>query len=235
MLNKGLLNALMLICFLGVLSVSCNKDDDSFKINYDNTYEFEVIFKGSWFKEDFGTSFPKEGASFGNFVGMTHKRKDDFYKLGEKASQGLAKYAETGDTLALINEIQERINANTSSVKIVGSKVEPTGEVSVTFRTTLRYKYVSLISKVNPGPDWFVAVENIDLTLIPNKSTIITKVFLANDAGIKDGLSFNDFGSDTENGVITRLSSGDLSLGGVIPSLGHITIVNNGVVEEDED
>lgn len=233
MLNKGLLKILTMICFLGAVFVSCNNDDDDndIVIDYDATYEFEIVFTGKWYQEDFGDKFP-EGASFANFVGMTHKRVNSLYSLGSKASIGLGEYAETGNTATLLSEIQEKIDSKASSVKILGVEVANDGEERVTFTANLRHKYLTLVSKINPGPDWFVAIENIDLTKIPSKNSAITTLLLVNDAGKKDGTTFANHGS-SQNVAISRLSSGDLSLGGVIPNLGYITIINKGIVEED--
>lgn len=233
----------MMICLLGASLVSCNKDDDDeVKIDYDATYEFEITFTANWFDDYADGVFPEE-AGFAPFVAMTHKYKNELYHLGGKASEGLAEYAKTGSTTALETEMSEKITANRSSVyktgegngvgafdKYIGHKED----VTITFQTTLRHKYLTLVSKINPTPDWFVTVENFDLSsLAAATSSAATVLFIANDAGKKDGTTFeNAAGVDTDD-VIKRLTSGDITLGGVVPNLGYVTIVNNGKIEED--
>lgn len=231
MRNKGLFKFLMMICFLGATFTSCNKDDDDVKIDYDAVYEFEVTFTGQWYSENVTGEFP-EDASFTSFVGLTHNSANALYRLGSKASDGLAEFAKTGTSTTLIEEINAKIAAKRSSVLIQAGELKAEDEISVTFRTNLRHRYVSLVGKIGPSPDWFVSIANFDLTKIPNVNNGNLLMFLVNDAGVKDGTTFTAPGEDTDK-VISRVTSGPLTIGGVVPTMGYITIMNRGKVEEE--
>ncbi len=228
MQNKGFLKFLMMFCILGTVLVSCDKDDDEEKIDLDQVHKFEITFVGQWSSNVYGELFP-EDALFASFVGLTHNSPNKLYKLGNPASDGLAEYCKTGDSAQLVSDINSMIEDKSSYSLIQTGLMSPEGEIKVTFETNLRHRYITCVGRIAPSPDWFVSIENVDLRLLNHAGYGVTVLFHANDAGVKGGTSFSEPGQDTKEGI-SRISSGELSIEGLVPTIGYITIENKGIV-----
>lgn len=223
MRNNNFFKYLLVFSFLGTVLFSCNSDDDDEKIDLDTVYNYEIRFVGLWSSNDYGSVFP-DNASFKNFIGLTHSQKNALYRTGRKASAGLAEYSKSANTPQLETEINNLITDNKSSVMLKAGELEPIGEVKTVIKTNLRHKYLSIVGKIGPSPDWFVGIENFDLSQLTFNSATINVLFEAYDAGVKSGDSFVTVGSEDTDVAISRITSGELSINGIVPILGYVSI-----------
>lgn len=128
-----------------------------------------------------------KGQFFTPALVATHRGGVSMFKLGEPASDGLARTAEAGDTSELLNELMSYTNAVGDYATVLGAGDPPLlapGETaSVVVSGGGRYRFLSLAGMLLPSNDTFVALNRIRL---PRHQT--TKLALAYDAGTE----FND-------------------------------------------
>lgn len=144
------------------------------------------------------TSVPS-GSHWSSLIGATHKNLNDVLQFGAPApsTNGIKSIAETGNT----NNFQSEVNNNVSANLIAPKSFSPfAGNNSIAsisgLEVTSEFHYVTLVSMVAPSPDWFIAVNNLDLrssnSSINNgwKDTFTIDVF-AYDSGTDSGTNYS--------------------------------------------
>ena len=161
------------------------------------TYDFSLTT--IWNSTDH-TSVPP-GAHWSALVGATHSIENEFVEIGAVApnTDGIKDIAELGNSNNFRNEVntaialtkaKQWINAGGLG-NLVGTFIYNDLEVNENF------PLITLVSMVAPSPDWFIAVNSVNLrtdnTAINNgwKDTFTLDVF-AYDSGTDDG---TDYGS----------------------------------------
>ena len=150
---------------------------------------YRVTWTATWSSATHPADFPP-GAHFSALFGTTHDAGFTPWRLGELASPGIRRMAETGNNATLRTEIQAAIDAGTADTLIEGAGTGSPGQTSLTFEITKTHPLVGLVSMIAPSPDWFVGIES--LALFENDRWIerLTVASHAYDAGTDSGSSF---------------------------------------------
>jgi len=166
------------------------------------TASYTVTFTSNWNSTNHPTDFPSATDHFSPATGMVHKPGTTFFKNGELASPGVEIMAESGGVGTLNDEINVIVNAGDAMSRINGGGI-PHGSVETTFtiEVTEEFSLVTLVSMIAPSPDWFVAVEDVNLF---NGSEFIQNTTIAAisyDAGTDDGSTYSSSNSDTNENI----------------------------------
>ncbi len=158
-----------------------------------STATYNFTFTSIWNETDH-TSIPNN-AHWSDLVGATHKTKDAFFKLGETASLGIKNMAELGNNTAFNTEVNNAINSNEAS-KYLQQGLSPFAAISSAtlsgIEFTEEFHLITLVSMVAPSPDWFIAINSLDLRNTENtgwKDSFSVDVFVY-DAGTDDGSDY---------------------------------------------
>lgn len=185
-----------------VALTACKKDkkDKVTELRDDSLYTFSVEVKGFWTAKTHPTDFPSE-AKFGKIVGISHRDKDLLFKEGQKPRSWMQSYFETNSTTDFSSYFKEykdgdKVNAIVSEEGFVAN-----GNRQFEFNTVGKHNKFSLLLQLSPSPDWFVAVNNINLNplALGGYTTYIVSVF---DAGLFSGNTYTEKGN-SENGSIS--------------------------------
>lgn len=161
------------------------------------TYDFSLTT--IWNSTDH-TSVPP-GAHWSALVGATHSIENEFVEIGAVApnTDGIKDIAELGNSNNFRNEVNTAIALTKAKQWInAGGLGNPVGTfIYNDLEVNENFPLITLVSMVAPSPDWFIAVNSVNLrtdnTAINNgwKDTFTLDVF-AYDSGTDDG---TDYGS----------------------------------------
>lgn len=115
------------------------------------------------------------------------------------ASEGLREVAEHGSTRTLESELKDQSDHIRTIIKARGiAYPNVTGKTFAVFRVDSNHHLISLVSMVDPSPDWIVGVSGLELCL-PNCSWVENKVhnLYPWDAGTDSGPSYMVSGLDS--------------------------------------
>ncbi len=153
-MKKYILISILII--LTIVLTSCNKDEET-------TATYKITFTGTWTEASHPTDYPSN-AHFSALTGLSHKENTRLFEVGSLASEGIETMAETGNADILKDEIYDIIDMGNGFKKISGSGVGTgTGSTSVTVKVNIENSYITLVSMIAPSPDWFIAVQSVNL------------------------------------------------------------------------
>ena len=162
---------------------SCDKEEET-------TATYEITFTGTWSESSHPTAYPSN-SHFSSLIGLSHSSNTHLFEIGSLASEGIKNMAETGGTGVLGDEIDEIIDNGGGFKKIIGSGVGTgSGNTSVTVKVNLENSHVTIVSMIAPSPDWFIAVQA--LNLIEDGKFIESKTVegIIYDSGTDSGTTF---------------------------------------------
>ncbi|KAG5337853.1 SPON1 protein, partial [Acromyrmex heyeri] len=174
--------------------------------------KFEVTFEGLWSRNTHPKDFPSKGwlIRFSDVIGASHTGDYRFWHHYGIASTGLRQVAEFGATRKLESELKDRSEQIRTIIKARGiSYPNVTGKTFAVFRVDRKHHLMSLVSMIDPSPDWFVGVSGLELCL-PNCSWIEHKQLnlYPYDAGTDDGITYVSPDSPTDPQIpIHRITS----------------------------
>jgi len=160
--------------------------------------DYDISLTTIWNATDH-TSVPG-GAHWSPLVGASHNTANQFVELGvvSPMANGIKDIAETGGTGNFNNEVTAAIGSGFADQYVVGFAVF-SGPVGIFTKNNLQvnenFPLITLVSMVAPSPDWFIAVNSVNLRSgnsgINNgwKDTFTIDVF-AYDAGTDDGTNY---------------------------------------------
>ncbi len=145
------------------------------------------------------TSIPA-GAHWSALVGATHNIENEFVEIGAvaPATDGIKDIAELGNSNNFRNEVNTAIALTKADQWInAGGLGNPVGTfIYNDLAVNENFPLITLISMVAPSPDWFIAVNSVNLrsnnTAINNgwKDSFTLDVF-AYDTGTDDGINYD--------------------------------------------
>ncbi|XP_011160300.1 spondin-1 isoform X2 [Solenopsis invicta] len=165
--------------------------------------KFEVTFEGLWSRNTHPKDFPSKGwlIRFSDVIGASHTNDYRFWNYSDMASEGLRQVAEIGSTRILESELKNRSQEIRTIIKARGISYPnvTTGKTFAVFRVDKKHHLVSLVSMIDPSPDWFVGVSGLELCL-SNRSWVEHKEInlYPYDAGTDDGITYVSSDSQTE-------------------------------------
>ncbi|XP_033216700.1 spondin-1-like isoform X3 [Belonocnema kinseyi] len=156
--------------------------------------KYEVSFEGLWSRNTHPKDFPSKAwlARFSDVIGASHTQNYRFWNYSGMASVGLKQVAEHGSTRVLESELKSQSEHIRTIIKARGiSYPNVTGKTFAVFRVDRKHHLMSLVSMIDPSPDWFVGVSGLELCL-PNCSWIEHKQFnlYPYDAGTDEGITY---------------------------------------------
>lgn len=172
-----------------------------------STANYNISVTTIWNSTDH-TSVPG-GAHWSPLAGATHKNPNDILEFGVMApnTNGIKNIAETGNTSNFISEVNDAISAGNADQYLQQGFSPFAGNNSTASISNVTvsedFPLITLVSMVAPSPDWFIAVNNLDLRSGNNavnngwKETFTMDVF-AYDAGTDDGSNYTS-GNATSN------------------------------------
>lgn len=156
--------------------------------------KYELTFEGKWSRHTHPKDFPANSwrTRFSDIIGASHTIDYRFWQYGELASEGLREVAEHGSTRTLESELKDQSEHIRTIIKARGIAFpNVTGKTFAVFRVDSNHHLISLVSMVDPSPDWIVGVSGLELCL-PNCSWVENKVhnLYPWDAGTDSGPSY---------------------------------------------
>jgi hypothetical protein len=229
-MNKGLfLRIIAILSILSLVFTSCSKSDEEVEvIDTTTVYDFTVLIKMtdlSWLDKK-----PVGGLSFSQFVATTHASKDLMYKESDVASSLVSTIASCKDVkdviyLASLKAEMKKLEGDSAIGMVMKSdSLKSGGSYRFTFTSTLKNRYLSLIGKIIPSPDWMLGMYNIDLNAVSVSGSLNKpNVMYVYDAGTDGGKSFTDTAAG--EGVISLITTAPLATGKLVPTIGTVYIV----------
>ncbi|XP_031834060.1 spondin-1 isoform X2 [Nomia melanderi] len=156
--------------------------------------KYEVTFEGLWSRNTHPKDFPSKGwlIRFSDVIGASHTVDYRFWKYNGLASVGLRQVAELGSTRKLESELKEQSEHIRTIIKARGiSYPNVTGKTFAVFRVDRKHHLMSLVSMLDPSPDWIVGVSGLELcrsdcTWIEHKELNLYPY----DVGTDDGITY---------------------------------------------
>lgn len=171
---------------------------------------FQVTFEGLWSRNTHPKDFPTNGriTRFSDIIGASHTVNYSFWNYGDYASEGLQQLAEFGNTRLLESELKAKVTLNAiafivQSIIIQSDHIRTiikargvsypniTGKTFAVFRVDNKHHLMSIVSMIDPSPDWIVGVSGLELCL-RNCSWVESKVLNLYpwDIGTDDGITY---------------------------------------------
>ncbi|XP_066257165.1 spondin-1 isoform X2 [Euwallacea similis] len=156
--------------------------------------KYEVTFEGLWSRNTHPKDFPSNGriTRFSDIIGASHTVNYSFWNYGEFASEGLQQLAEYGNTRLLESELKAKSDHIRTIIKARGvSFPNITGKTFAVFRVDNKHHLMSIVSMIDPSPDWIVGVSGLELCL-RNCSWVESKALNLYpwDVGTDDGITY---------------------------------------------
>lgn len=171
---------------LGVISTSAIWTDDVAA----QVEEYQVRFTSTWSAQTHPMNFPPN-PHYSGLIGGTHGDQVTFWEVGELASPGIKRMAETGSKSPLDDEVQAAIDAGLAGTLISGGGIGSSpGMVTETFLVDQSFPLVTVVSMLAPSPDWFVGVSGV--SLFENGEWVDIQVIELHvyDAGTDSGMNY---------------------------------------------
>ncbi|WP_281616299.1 spondin domain-containing protein [Flammeovirga sp. SubArs3] len=188
--------SLLLLSFMFSCSDTTDQEDDIITPD-EETIRYEVTFQGTWSDASHPNTHPSN-SHFSGVIGMSHNGAAYLPTEDDLASEGLKVMAETGGKSPLISEINALIDTKSAETLISeGGLGSGSSSISFTLEVTNNNPYITFYSMIAPSPDWYVAVENLNLyqnDIWVDSLTIIPTHY---DAGTDSGTTFDAPNSPT--------------------------------------
>ena len=168
---------------------------------------YRVTFTSTWSAQTHPMNVPPN-PHFSRLVGATHGNIR-LWELGQPASDGMERMAETGARNPLLSEIDPLIRDGSAHSRLQGGGISTSpGTVSLEFTAVSSHPFVTLVSMVAPSPDWFVGVSALALLDDGAWKARVTVPLIVYDAGTDDGARFTSGDADSDPAQpITPLTS----------------------------
>ena len=187
-----------------------------------STAIYDFTFSSVWNAADH-TSIPAN-AHWSDLVGATHNMANEFLEVGQLATNGIKDVAELGLNTNFHAEVNNAIASNRADIWLQQS-FAPYGAISSATLSHVEFSedfpLITLVSMVAPSPDWFIAINSLNLRTMDNmswKSSFSIDVFVY-DSGTDDGLNYEASNSVTNPpDVISKIEGAPFN-GNVIGTL----------------
>ncbi|MFD2727457.1 T9SS type A sorting domain-containing protein [Hyunsoonleella rubra] len=169
---------------------------------------YNITFTNFWNSTDhsIGTTFPGSNAHWSDLVGVNHNNNVSFLQMGAMATTGVENIAELGNfTVFQTVEVQNAIDANNAERFFNAGDLflnEPTNTIIYTgLEVSEDYPLLTMLSMIAPSPDWFIAINGLNLRNGGTWETSITMDLFPYDAGTEDGTDYSLSNNDTNDNI----------------------------------
>ncbi|XP_063979806.1 uncharacterized protein LOC135163864 isoform X2 [Diachasmimorpha longicaudata] len=164
----------------------CGSDSTSAKTQ-DNLVLYKITLNTYWTRIKFPKYYPNDRAQFGKIFGQTHDKTYSLYRLGTRLNSGLVHYIETGEIHGITSEGSNR---NVLDSFIGSSIFRGHGTSTTQAFFDNNHTLVSIISRLNPSPDWFIGLDSFQLCIDGDWIDTVTVELDPLDAGTHEGILF---------------------------------------------
>ena len=154
--------------------------------------QYVVTLDATWSAATHPDAFPPD-PHFSRLTGAAHAPGTGLWAVGERASDGVRRVAETGATDVLRSEV-EALAARATYVEGGPVRTSP-GTARLDLTVTEDRPLATVVSMIAPSPDWFVGVDGLDLREPASASgdgwaDRVVVTLHVYDAGTDDGATF---------------------------------------------
>jgi hypothetical protein len=152
MIQKSIYISLTMVLSAAIFLLSaCKKDKiDRFSVVY------EIEFDATWSETTHPGAHPDE-AAFSPFIAVSHLFGYEVFTPGLPPSESMELLGLQGNTSALESDFQFLLNTSQAVDFEKGQRIASPGKSTIQLGTARGYQYITLLSKIEPSPDWFVA------------------------------------------------------------------------------
>ena len=159
----------------------------------EQTAVYAVEYNVPWGPDSHPDSLPP-GPHVSPIVVVSHMGQDDLFASGTLATDGVEMMAETGATEVLVGEIGDNPSILSS---VVGTRIDVPGSNRLELEFDRDHPLLTAVSMLAPSPDWFVAVNNVELFLDGQWLEEVELPMRPYDAGTDSGETFTAADFDT--------------------------------------
>ena len=192
---------------------------------------YTVRLDATWSAATHPDDFPPS-PHFSPLVAVTHEGAVALWRLGETASMGIERMAESGITSTLTSEAAA-LGAAVHEV-VVGPDISISpGPATLTITASESHSTLSLVTMLAPSPDWFVGVSGLALRDAGGWLPSISVDLFTLDAGTDSGLTYTAPNLDTQpRQPIAQIDGYPFAPGGTTTRVGTLTLTRTGVANE---
>lgn len=177
--------------------VDNSDNSDPFGLFGSDDAVYEVTMQTNWTNETHEGYFVSN-AHFSDPVIWVSSRPDAVFVLGELASPGMEEMAETGLTREIKDELEAHLELGRISEYFILDRMEHQDQLVQKIDVSRDNPIVSLVSMIAPSPDWFVAIEGVNLLDNGRWREEFTLQTVALDAGTEEGAELSITNDPTE-------------------------------------
>ena len=169
------------------------------------TATYAVEYNVTWSNDSHPETLPS-GAHVSPIVLTVHKTRDSLFEPDHLATAGIEIMAETGATATLVDELSQ----NEATLEpVIGQVINAPGSNNLEIKANQDYRFLSAVSMLAPSPDWFVAVNNVELFKDGQWLDQVELTMRPYDAGTDSGATFEATNSDTNPAEVISLPRDD--------------------------
>ncbi|XP_036334393.1 spondin-1 isoform X2 [Rhagoletis pomonella] len=129
--------------------------------------KYELIVERKWGRNTHPHDFPVEEwrSRFSELIGASHSQDYRFWKYGALASRGLKEMAEHGATRLLELEVKSGDIRTIIKAPGITHRKNVAGTTLANVRVDPQHHVISLVTKIEPSPDWILGVAGLELCL----------------------------------------------------------------------
>ncbi|MDX2003376.1 MAG: spondin domain-containing protein [Chitinophagales bacterium] len=178
-----MLRRLIVVFPLLVLFASCGDELPDFPV------EYQATFIPLWTVSTHPVDYPTD-AAFSAFEVYSHKSGSELFTVGLSATEAIKQLAENGNVRQLEEQIDLLRSSDRALDRTFGDMVTYPRNSAVVLGFDEAHTQVSVLAKIIPSPDWFVAVNNVQLFQNGTWVDSVSVNLVAYDAGTDSGNTF---------------------------------------------
>jgi len=125
-------------------------------VSYSTDVQYNCKFENQWTRDRHPTKFPQSAVHWTRQLLASHPSTYNMWKEGTLASTAVRQMAEGGGTAQLIRDLEDRADYDYEvGYSKYGSVVNSIMHFANPLTVTRTNRYVSVIAKMAPSPDWF--------------------------------------------------------------------------------
>ena len=159
----------------------------------EQTATYMIEYSVPWSASTHPETLPS-GPHVSPIVVVSHMNENNLFASGTVATDGIEIMAETGATQVLAAEIGDNASILSSAF---GNRIDVPGSNTLKLEFNQDHSLLSAVSMLAPSPDWFVAINNVELFKDGQWLEEIELTMKPYDAGTDSGATFSAADFDT--------------------------------------
>jgi hypothetical protein len=208
---------LLLLSLFAVMISSCDEGIPDFPVKY------ELTFTPLWTVNTHPVNYPQD-AAFAPFISYSHKTGSELFTVGLIASESISILAETGQLTRMEEDIDVLRSSDRALDRARGDGVTYPRNSQVVLGFDDTHTMATVLAKISPSPDWFVAANNVQLYVNGAWVDTLSVNTIAYDAGSDMGMSFES--ADQPNNPaspVSIITTAPLAENGTVAPLARVS------------